>query len=279
MTAIRPALASLAFLLSTLLCGCGKDLSILDTPAQPSTGNWLITGNYQGSSGASSSIFEISIGGSLIRTGSTVSGVFHIYQYYQPTCFDLGSLDVPYTGTLTKNNLNITSSPVNGQVLTLRGVISSDGSSLHDGYFTITGGCTESLISLTGSNGPGASFDPTGVRLSPITGAWTSVNSSSLSLTEQLAQSPTPDAHGDFALTGTVTVQGSPCFTQGTIQPASFVSGGLGQQVIFMNDGSTLSATLLLGIPAHSSLASSLELYPATVTGGHCNGPVDIVLR
>jgi hypothetical protein len=176
-----------------------------------------------------------------------------------------------------KNNVSITSAAVNGQTLTFEGVLSADGSSINKGNFKITGGCTASLVSITGPDGPGASWQTTALRLTNIGGSWSSPKPfSGPALSEQVTQSASPDEHGNYALMGTVTVQGSSCFTQGMLQSGSFVSGLLGRQVIKMNDGSTLDATLTVSNNAElSNPIAGLELYPGSITGGACNGPVN----
>lgn len=275
MTGLKTALAAISLLLTTLLTGCGPDQFIpyTSTPVAPATatGNWSFTGYY---ATKGSNIEPYDIGGSLIETGSQLSGIFHL----SLPCFGSYAADVPYTGTLdSENHLNIVSSPVNGEVLTLAGTLSGN-TALTEGVLNAIGSCTEALnISLTGVSG---------VRVPNLTAAWTSQGApilagtgTSLSATEQLTQSPTPDAHGDFALTGAITVQNSPCFTHGTLQPGSFLSGVLGQQVILLDDGSTLILTLQVYNVFPSQTKPTLALYPGTITGGQCDGPVYISLR
>ena len=116
--------ASLVFpylLICVVIAGCGKDVFTAATPPPASTlgtGNWYITGFYQ----SGTKVLSYSFGGSLINNGGKISGTFHIDQ----TCFGNGATDVPYTGALDdKNTLSITSSPVDGQVLTFVGTLSS----------------------------------------------------------------------------------------------------------------------------------------------------------
>lgn len=106
-------------------------------------------------------------------------------------------------------------------------------------------------------------------RLPSLTGSW----SMGSSLSEQLTQSSTPDADGDYALSGTVVVKGSACFAQGTLQPGSYVSGVSGREIVKMNDGSILQG--MLNVSFNGQLSSSilgLSLHPATINGGKCDG-------
>jgi hypothetical protein len=271
MRPIRSTLAALPVVVCTLLTSC-SNYAIPDVPTITTTasGNWVFYGSYQLGSGSG----NLSFGGSLLQANTQVSGVLHI----NTPCFDNSATDVPYTGTLIINNLTLTSSTVAGQTLTLQGTLSQDDSVLSTAEFEITGGCTGNLYSPALTYTVNSWLNQKGERIPNLTDSWTtSLEISGPSLTEQLTQSPTPDTHGDFALSGIVTVTGSPCFTTGTLQPTSFVSGDLGQQIILMNDGSTFTATLQLG--PQKTFAKPLLGLSGTVTGGNCNGPVDVDLQ
>lgn len=264
-------------MICALLAGCsGTVATVVPPPADVTTGtgNWIISGLYE----TAQTIAPYSFGGSLLNDNGQLSGVMHIDQ----PCFGSGSTDVPYTGTVdTKNMVSIRSTSVAGQVLTFQGVLSPDGSSITDGSFTITGGCTGNVTGGTIDEGPGAVEYTTGFRVPSLTGSWNaSTVVSGPALSEEITQSPTPDSHGDYALTGAVTVQGSACFTKGTLQSGSYISGGLGQEVILMNDGSLLRATLTdpYGGPGSAS-ARILDIYPAKITGGLCDGSLDESLQ
>ena len=261
-----------ALVVVSLFCvpfaGCG---GVVQTTAPPppdvttGTGNWLISGFYQAGDGTAG----YSFGGSLANDNGRLNGVFHIDQ----PCFGSGATDVPYTGIVdAKNVVNITSAAVNGEVLTFKGLLSSDGSTITEGSFKINGGCTGSIVSGVFDTGPGVAMLQTNAyRLPSLTGT----RSISTSLSEQLTQSSTPDTDGHYALSGTVTVHGSPCFTQGTLQPGSFVSGVSGEEIIKMNDGSVLQGTLSVSFNGQlSSSILGISLHPGSVTGGSCDGAI-----
>ena len=265
-----------ALVLCALLTSCGKDSVIPDdrSPLSTASGNWSLYGQYTASPGSPTTDGELLFGGSLLQANTQISGIFHI----ETPCFGNGATDVPYTGTLINNTINITSSPVAGQTLTLQGTLSQNDTVLFTAAFEITGGCTGNLYSPALTFTVHSYLDQKGVRIPSLTGSWTTTfNEAGPALTGQLTQSPTPDAHGDFALTGTVTVSGSPCFTTGTLQPNSFVSGTLGQQIILLNDGSTLTAAM--GLETQPTLAKPSLGLTGTITGGNCDGPVDVQLR
>ncbi|HSY37007.1 MAG TPA: hypothetical protein VK814_14720 [Acidobacteriaceae bacterium] len=256
-----------ALLLCPLLTSCGKDSAIPNVPLI-STGNWYFYGNYTPSPGSPFNTGTLAFGGSLIQTNTQVAGVLHINH----PCFGNNTTDIPYTGTLINNHLSFTSSQVAGQTLTLDGTLSQDDTVLSTAAFQINGGCAVYLYSPELTFTVNSFLNQKGERVPSLTGSWTTyLNTAGPSLTEHLTQSTIADQHGDFTLTGTVTIAGSPCFSTGTLQPTSLISGDLGQQVILLNDGSTLTATLNAG--------TVLSLYPGTVSGGNCNGPVDIYLQ
>lgn len=271
----RASLAVLFCLAFAVIAGCGKDVMIAAGPPPVSTlgtGNWVITGFYQ--SGVQ--IFQYSFGGSLINNGGQITGTFHINQ----SCFGNGATDVPYTGILdSKNTLSITSSPVDGQILTFLGTLSSDGSSISDGIFKVMGGCTGAIMGGTIPDGPGATFETEAYRVPSLTGSWApDSNTYLVALSEEVTQASVPDAHGDYALTGTVTVTGSNCFTRGTLQDGSFISGDSGREIIMMNDGSTVEATMSLSYNGQTNARPRLLLDPGSISGGKCNGTIEVGL-
>lgn len=264
-------------LICALLAGCGGALTTVAPPpadVTTGTGNWIISGLYM----TGQAITPYSFGGSLANDNGQLSGVLHIDQ----PCFGSGATDVPYTGTVdAKNNVNIRSAAVAGQVLTFQGMLATDGSSITHGGFTITGGCTGNIVGGTIDEGPGAVEYTTGFQVPALTGSWNaSAVVSGPTLSEEIVQSAIPDSHGDYSLTGTVMVQGSACFTKGTLQSGSYISGGFGQEVIQMNDGSMLRTTVNdpYAGPGSGS-ARLLSFSPGTITGGNCDGPVDEFLQ
>jgi len=254
-----------ALVLCTVLTSCGKNSAI---PLSTLTGNWFIFNvsfeqnpAFIGTGG---------IGGPITQTGNNLSATLHI----DSPCFGNGQTPIQLTGSVNPatNHFTLNSLSANAETLFIEGTFSAARNSFSNGYFSISGSCSGELVSLTGDD-KGAIQNPRGVKIPSLSGSWSPVPNepSTLNLTERLAQSPTPDIDGNFALTGTVTVTGSPCFTTGILQSTSFISGTVGQQVILLNDGSTLTATLNAG--------TVLSLYPGAVSGGNCNGPVDIFLQ
>jgi hypothetical protein len=271
MTPLRSTLAAIPLVLCTLLAGCGPN-AFLSLGAI--SANWYFYGDYTPSPGSPFTSGSLAFGGSLVRTGNEVSGVLHINH----PCFGNNTTDIPFTGTLIHDHLSFTSSSIAGQILTVQGTVSQNNTVLSTAAIQITGGCAVYVYSPELTYTVNSWLNQKGGSIPSLTGLWTTyLTADGPSLTEHLTQSPTADQHGNFALTGTVTVGGSSCFTSGILQPGSFISGDLGQQVILMNDGSTLTASLAGG-PA-SNLGPALSLNPGTITGGNCNGPVDVALQ
>jgi hypothetical protein len=258
--------------LCTLLISCGADKSI---PLTTLTGNWFIYNiNINFPKTAQPIPFD-TMGGPITQTGNNLVATFHI----QSACFGNGQTPIPFTGSVNPYNreFSLNSMPVNGETIVVQGAFSAAKDTFLGTSLTLSGSCTGYLVSETGDD-KGAILNPHGQKIPSLTGSWPPNVSlpTSLNLTEHLTQSPFPDSRGDFALTGTLTVTGSPCFTTGTLQPSSFVSGGVGQQVIVLNDGSTLSTSIQVG---EGSNGTFLSLYPGTITGGNCNQPVDVALQ
>ena len=175
------------------------------------------------------------IGGPITQTDNNLTGTFRI----DNPCFGNSQTPIPLTGSITSGNkFSLTSPSVNGETLTLTGTFSDSGTSFTQGYLGIAGPCTGNLISQTGDQS-GSIVNPVGTQIPNLSGDWNYFPGfRSLNLSEQLNQSSTPDADGRFALSGNATIIGSPCFTSGTLQPGSYISGTQGHEIILLNDGS-----------------------------------------
>jgi hypothetical protein len=259
-----------ALVLCPLLTSCGADKSI---PLTTLTGNWFIY-NINFPRTAQLIPFD-TMGGPITQTGNNLTATFHI----QSACFGNGQTPIPLTGSVNpeNNHFTLNSTSVNGETIAVQETFSATKDTFLGTSLTLSGSCTGYLVSETGDE-KGAILNPHGQKLPSLTGTWAFVQAlPGPTLSEQLTQSPTPDVHGDFALSGTVNVNGSPCFTTGVLQSTSFISGSVGQQAILMNDGSVLSATIQF-FAEEPPYGNSLNLQPGTITGGNCNGPIDVYL-
>jgi hypothetical protein len=159
----------------------------------------------------------LTIAGSINQSRSAVSGAVHVDG---SNCFDR-LITMVLTGTLTGSKISLTSSSVNGQVITFTGSISDDAlngaDSAFTGTYTINGGC---------ANGDLGSV--TGIRIpfigNTLKGTFTTSGGATFDMAGDEAQYSTPSTEGSFGISGTVTFV-APCFGSGTITPGTFPSG------------------------------------------------------
>ena len=166
----------------------------------------------------------MAIAGSISRSGTSVSGAVHVDGF---NCFDRLTT-IGLTGTLTGNNISLTSAPVDGQVITLNGSVTATDftgtASDFTGTYTITGGCAN-----------GDHENVSGIKVPLITGqsagTFTTSAGETLDAITQVTQgSASPE--GTYGLAGTVTFTTS-CLSSGTLKSGTFPSGSfiLGRSV------------------------------------------------
>jgi len=220
-------LASLVGLsIVVLLCACGAQGPGNSTrgaglppglpsgpPSNPSSHS--ISGNWQFS--ATSAVLKGSpsakLAGSITQSGSSLVGAVHVDGW---SCFDQGAA-ISLTGNLTDGKLSLTSTSVDGQVLTFTGSITQKIGfpDAFTGSYAITGGCT------SGDQG-----NATGYAVHSMTGYWAgnlaTNGGTSIHWDTQLAQD-SPSSEGRFGLSGTVDFYD--CFPTGTILSGTFPDG------------------------------------------------------
>ena len=111
------------------------------TPAAPPTPQFLpISGDWQFSTTSTTGMSAMQVGGGLVESGGSVTGAILVDG---STCF--GHLaPISLVGTLTGNQLSLTSTASDGQVIALTGTIVGNASGAFDnftGTYTIAGGC------------------------------------------------------------------------------------------------------------------------------------------
>lgn len=242
------------------LWGCGGGASS-SQPFTIQSGNWSISAVSTAAPGN-----NFLGGGSLSQSGNSVSGVLHIFG---SGCFD-GSTDIPVSGSVSGQKITLTSPAVIDQVVTVN--VTGSSSTALSGTYTIT---------ITGPNCIGGSNDQGTVSATlvpSISGTWhgsfTSIvtPSTSINVTANVTQSATPDAHGVFPITGTLTVSGSPCFTAGDIVSTpiqSIITGAAVVLSITTNDQPTAGFSTLGGTLDVPSTANSLT-GTYVVRSGNC---------
>lgn len=193
-------------------------------------------------------------GGSLTQTGSTVAGAFQVVGF---GCFRTSSLSV--TGTVKSGALMLTASAPSAPVLTVKATVSSDGTTISAGTYTISGSCANNKGTITGQ------------RIPPLHGTFSGTmvpfKGTAIQSTISISQGAPADQLGIFPITGSAKFSGTSCFTTGAIS----IAGVAGNQV-FVNittDEKTKSTVLAGGEydPAARTLKGEY-----IVNGGACNG-------
>lgn len=222
MRRILNAIAPLFCLLTLFGCGAANLSPALNSQSERfsiAPGNW----NFTAASSTKPNSGEFLIGGHLEQNGSTVSGILHIAS---SRCFKVDT-DIPVSGTIQDGTADLSSLPINGQVLhaSLMG---------HDkaivGNYSFSGGC---------SNGDAGSLN--GNLVPPVSGMWNAIDSepgkAASSVNMALAQSAQPNGHGVYPISGTFSFHGSACQVSGRI-----TSGYVAGQIVVLN-ASTDEAT------------------------------------
>lgn len=282
-TALIASCASLIF--SVLGCGAGST-TLPATTSNSITGNWLLTGAlpFLGPNQFTNRNFGVTM------TFSTVGDQIVGGGYFQVPCPSSGTLSADIGGGIVVSGVADTKGSFTAQTsatqpsglatLQLQGSAPSSSASSWSGTYTFS------------SNNSGCPFNSSGpfsaARIADVTGTYTgsaslypngglsSGSGQPISLTFTLQQQQTtaqiPAVNGGV-LAGTVQVQGSPCFTSGTIIPAQPQLEGnvLGSHLLAtftMNDGSRLD----LPSDIEDVTSGKLEVIGAAIVGGKCDG-------
>jgi hypothetical protein len=213
----------LSFLL--LLSGCGEvkpSRPLAGPPAGPPGGppagppaqgpnissNWQFTTTSTVPAG----IPPATISGSIVQSGSVVTGAVHVDGW---SCFDQHTA-ISLTGTITDGNIALTSASVDGQVLTLAGAITTKANfpDVLNGTYAVAGGCAD-----------GDQGNLNGESVFSVTGNWagdlTTTGGENIHWNTDLTQG-SADSEGSFGLTGGSAFDG--CLGSGTISSGTFPS-------------------------------------------------------
>jgi hypothetical protein len=156
------------------------------------------------------------VAGSITQSDLSISGAVHVDG---SKCFDRLTT-IGLTGTLTGSNVSLTSTSVEGQVITFTVAIgdsvNNGADSVLTGTYTVSGGCADGDHgSITGDRI---------VMANLLNGPFTSSGGQTFNVAANEAYYSTPSSEGSFGLEGTVTLS-TPCFSSGTITPGAFPSG------------------------------------------------------
>ena len=248
--------------------------------ASPLSGNWLVVGSLSSfgptfPQGQSQSPFNLVV--SLDVTGGKVTG-------YASTAFICTNSGVGGVGELVTASIGTDGSfelqpPVLGTgmptvTFDVRGVVPQTVGGTWSGTYTATDtntGCTSTSGAFTA------------VPIMPVTGTYAATGtlssqgsngSTPVTITATFQQgaigvpSTSTKVNGQNILNGNIAVQGSPCFSSGTINPMEgAVLGSFVQAQYTMNDGLQLS---VFGSIRDASV-STIELVSLLVSGGQCD--------
>jgi hypothetical protein len=251
-----------------LFCGCGggapgpapkSSAPAAPAPqASPRLGNWQFT-----TASTVPGKPPVTFAGSLSQAGAAVNGALHVDG---SNCFDR-STTIPFTSTVSASSTSLTSSVVDGQVVTLTGNFDQF---TFNGTYGIKGGCAA-----------GEQGSLTGVNISNISKnlSGTFINSAqkTFSVAGEIAQSDNGSSDGSFPISGTATFD-TPCLSTGAIQPGTFPNGSfiLGMSVALQVQTSKGILTFLGTLnPSGSGEVSGNY----TVSGGGCDDSGTAVLQ
>jgi len=226
------------------LLACGS------SPPSPSSSTNNLSGNWEIISHLNSSGTIADFTGALQSNGSTVTGTFRALASNLTSNCPSITTDLAVTGTLdASNNLTLTI-PISGGTATIAATLPLDPQTFTQGSLQIVGG-TCSMPSTAMNI----------VQFAPVTGTFTGTLTTSgtpaisASVTAVLVQSTTPNADGQFPLTGTVTIQG-PCSATLPLLPETVSGNGIS----FPTGSSTSPASDLIG-PLLTPTATSIQAY------------------
>ncbi|HLY99824.1 MAG TPA: hypothetical protein VKT33_12260 [Candidatus Angelobacter sp.] len=258
------------FVFFVVLSGCGGSSNSSSNGATPfmiASGNWSIPLPGSGTPLGGAPL----AGGSLIQTGSTISGILHING---SPCFDQLADQLIVTGTAStdgSNTVTLSTAPIRGQVLTMNGKFPAV---LLNHQFTPNGpqGSLDATVTITG--GACAGQVTTEMELFNFSNA----NATATWLLDQgthgtanLTQG-VPDATGTSHFSGSFTFINTPCFTSGTVSNGVLL-GNIVQATITTDTGQVaLGGSFFVLGPF--TLDANFPQLDATlvVTGGPCNG-------
>jgi hypothetical protein len=217
-----------------------------------------VAGNWQFS--ATSTVMgkpPLTFAGSLSQADSTVSGALHVDG---SNCFNqLTTMGL--TGTVTADSTSLTSTAINGQVVTFTGHFTN---STFTGTYSVNGGCAA---------GDQGSVNGVAVYLAAADswgGTFTSSDQKTFNVSGDFAQSTTPSSAGSFGITGTATFD-TPCFSAATISPGSFPSGSFVLGTLVSLEIKTDNGTVTFIGTADVSPVTGVIRGSYNVSGGTCD--------
>jgi hypothetical protein len=203
-----------AILTAVVLCGCGGGSAPVQKAAAPTPSAVPtpdITGNWQFSVASTSpGKPPLSFAGGISQVGTAVSGAMHVDG---SDCFnELTTMGL--TGTAKGGNTSLTSTAINGQVVTFTGNFTN---AAFTGIYEIKGGCgANQQEEVSGVNVPYVG--------GPMSGTFTDSAQKTFHVTGYIAQNSYASSDGSSGVTGEATFD-TPCLPAATIRQGTFLSG------------------------------------------------------
>jgi hypothetical protein len=252
-TILRRSNLAIAFAFATplLLTGCS---GMPSTSSSGTTANPFaavnVAGNWQISSSSTAAANLPAISGALAGTGAAITGVLHPLGL--SGCISAATVFTVNGSATSTGAVKLTSSSfAGGSVLTVNGTLATDGRSLTNATYTVTGGSCSFATAATATAQAYAGINGT------YTGTLTDASGQGGAITATITQSTTPDANGNFSVTGAASFPNNPCIASPSSSSTSQVTGGTfsftytdsasGNQVLtsgnFSTDATTLTVT------------------------------------
>jgi hypothetical protein len=274
-----------------LLCGCGS--SAKPTPVAPAgnalAGNWLIVGPMPTNGLAVGTGVRLALTFDVTGSNVTAAGFGNDSCGNPESSFGFGSLA---TGTIAADGSFTLQSPANFP----EGTLSIQGTAPKASDTSWTGGYTISfdgpIVPPTCDKSLTGTF--TATPFPPVSGVYVGTGSTETFANGMSTTTPvtfevslqqggmltnpngaTSPLFSNLVLTGSIRVQGSPCFSSGAtaVTPASSVEGNMLHAAFLMNDGSTLNLLGSLTDITEGHIGTNLAL----VTGGNCGGITTVI--
>ncbi|MGI4829346.1 MAG: hypothetical protein ACRYFU_14310 [Janthinobacterium lividum] len=248
-TRFSAALAS-ASLLPLLLAGCAGG------PTRGPSGSPLpdlVSGNWQISSSTPAAVHLPAISGTLAGSSAAITGVLHT-QTASACTNPSNSFEV--SGAADKNgNVTLSGSLAGGQ-LTVTGSLAADGKSLEEATYTVAGGTCALATSVKATAAVYSSLNGT------YAGNFSDSDGQVATVQATFSQS-SPNANGDYTITGSATPVNNPCFT-GTVPLTNTLVTGNTFTFTYTDPASSNSVT---ATGTFSADASSLSVGSWTSSG------------
>jgi hypothetical protein len=252
-----PRLLLLFPLAALLACGSSSSPSTPASAYLNLTGDWVALAPAIPSTPGALPSPITDFMGALQSSGGTVIGTLHAISPVFPQCVSF-TQDLQASGTIDPNGELTLTVPIAGGTATITATIVTP-ESYSNGTWQITGGdCAMPATAISIAQFAPATGTYTGILNVLNTTTGLPVAGTATNVTAALIQSTTPNAHGQFPLSGTITATGA---CTGTFPIANeVVAGGVFIQLVTPNPAVEFSGGIL---PTATMLIADLSSYSA----------------